>query len=171
MKNLIIFSSILFMLVFATACDKDDDNTDPGPDVVAVEQFVGEYSIWNTEEIGIITFYDSIGNQIGQGIDTLEFESPLLEISFFEDTDTLLVDGLQKSWNESNLFSSKALFQNDTLHLLFDNGTSTNNNYIRGDIWLSGDSIYLDYRWNTSDTWSTGALPVYGEVFARGVQL
>jgi len=61
----------------------------------------------------------------------------------------------------------KGVLVNDTIRIIYDLSNSIRNNYIRGDIWLHADSLFLNYRWDRSDTWS-GVPPERGTVTGSG---
>ena len=131
--------------------------------------FSGIWQVEGTHISGIHTFYDSIGNEIGMGLDTTIVSTDMLLISQQGDTDTLIIDGLVKSFNANFRTIVQGTVQNDTINIHYDlSSPGTSNNYIRGQIWLQSDNIFLDYDWDTSDIWSTDGLPREGSVISSG---
>lgn len=163
MKINLQFSLVLLVFCFVS-CDKVTSTSLDNKD-----KFIGEYQIESTHLFGIITEYDSIGNQIFQGYDTTVLTDQVISISEISgDNDTLLINSLINSFNHSGP-EVKGKVINDTLTLLHDFSIpSTFNNYIKGDLWLEGDSIFLDYIWDRSNTWTSEALPVRGMVSGQG---
>ncbi|MFK7905482.1 MAG: hypothetical protein AB8B69_10175 [Chitinophagales bacterium] len=93
----------------------------------------------------------------------------MLLITQAEDKDTLLIANLINHFDDSRA-EVKAILIDDTVRIVHDlTMGSTTNNYIKGNIWLKEDSIFLNYIWNRSDTWSSGALPEAGTVKGKGI--
>lgn len=153
------------------ACkDKEDPEIDENPNnEIRLEDFIGTYHVESTHISGIHTFYDSIGNQIYQGFDTSLISDQLLVIEAGITDDTLSVNGLISSFSHLTTNVKAVLFEN-TIEVVHDYSDLTSNNFIKGNLRLEGDSIILTYLWDRSDTWSTGALPVRGEVSASGIR-
>lgn len=165
MKNWLLMT-LLAILFFA--CKKEDDSIY----TVDFEDFIGVYNVESRHISGIKTFYDSIGNQVGMGIDTVFVGSELVIISQYNKTDTLLLEGLINSFFEAQRATVKCVYGNDSLHIFHEFSVEgVRNNFIRGRVWKENDSLFLDYRWDKSDTWSSGALPEYGEVVGRGAKV
>lgn len=159
-KLFVLGLSLIFALCLFTQCDEDEPET---------SNFVGTYDISFTHISGLQDSYDSVGNQLGFIIDTTFLENIEIEISELG-FDSLTVSGLLTGWN-NNPFDDLSFFISDNpLVIDFDESTLTRNNYIRGEINLIADSLFIDYRWDRSDIWSTGATPVYGEYSGTGIK-
>lgn len=169
---------VTFLVVLFFACKKDNDDSGIIPNNDSIisnnefEAFIGLYEVQSRHISGIETFYDSIGNQIGMGIDTSFVDNELLTISQYNQTDTLLLEGLINSFFQNHRTAVKCVYSNDSLHIVHEFSVEIlRNNYIRGKIWMKDDSLFLDYHWDKSDLWSSGALPEYGEVLSSGVRV
>ena len=159
MKTYLLASCALLLVLFS--CKKDDSENN---NQANIEKFLGNYEIENIHISGIHTFYDSTGNITFQGNDTTTVSNDLFSITMGNDNDTLLINSLINNLNNSST-EVKGVVTGDTLKIVHDHSFApTFNNFIKGNIWMKEDSIFLNYYWDKSDTWSAGALPVRGEV-------
>lgn len=155
---------ILFIFLFCTLIHSCNNNKQPEK----FEIFYGNYNIEGVHKYGIIQEYDAPGNIIFEGYYTNEY-SEMLEIKQLHNTDTLLILGLMNSFEEEERIEVKGYFDSDTIRIVHEfNEHPVYNNYIRGNIWLQQDNIFLNYKWDKSDIWSNLALPRRGEVFGMG---
>ena len=156
----------LFMLTYCLlvlACNKDNEP-------LGGEDFIGEFRMDITHVSGLHTYYDSEGNIIDQRFDTVQHIDQT--IAFSRSTaDTFFVGPLFNSLVQSSV-ETQAFLRDDTLRFHHEFGEpQLRNDYIRGNAWLEGDSLFCDYRWDKSDIWSNGALPERGTVTASGIRL
>ncbi len=183
-----IFLFFIFTL-FLSACNREEIIVDPPhnpvldpptepsfhPPLDKSRAFLGDYTIRYEQISGIHTFYDSVGRFIKYGFDTVQILDTLMRITPTKHKDTFAINGLIKSWLYHNghikYQEVKAVLTNNVMNIIYEKNRLIQNNYIRGEIRFEGDSIFLNYKWDTSDTWSTGALPVSGRVKGKGVRI
>ena len=170
MKQTILFCILLFFC--AISCS-DDEAVTPTPTTnIEIEKFIGNYQITNEHISGLHSVFDSVGNFLDYTVDTTLVSDSILTILATDLTlDSVMIQGLIKSLNGNFRQEVLATMEQDTLIIHYDEGNQISSDYIRGKIWLEGDSLFLDYRWNQSDTWSTGAIPSYGNVKGKGIRL
>ncbi len=169
MKQIIFFSVFLFF--FIVSCNNNEDDTTVLPPNNEFEQFIGNYQIASEHISGLHPVFDSVGNVLGLTEDTTLVIDSLLTILEKDATlDTVIINGLIKSAIGNFRQEVLATFEQDSLIIHYDQSNQISNDYVRGKIWLEGDSLFLDYRWDRSDTWSTGATPVYGNVKGKGIR-
>ena len=141
---------------------------DEGGVPAELQPYLGDYSVHYNHQYGLISVFDSLGN--------IEYEERFTEIVDslltieYDGTDSLVVNALPKGLYEGRT-EVQAVLQDDTLRIFFEMNDIIRNNYVRGDIWLVGDSLFLDYRWNTSDTYNEQAPPEYGVLQGRGERI
>jgi len=162
---------LLILVAFACKDDEPDMNIDNEPnDELTLEDFIGSYDIETTHISGVQTFYDSVGNQIGQGFDTTLVTNQLLVIETGNSADTLLVNGLINGFNHGTSIV-EAVLEGDVITVIYDfSEPQLRHDFIKGTLRLDGDSIILVYQWDRSDIWSYGALPERGEVRGGGIR-
>ncbi len=134
-----------------------------------LQPYLGEYAVQYDHQYGLVPIFDSLGN-IEYEERFANFADSLLTIEYIGN-DSLSINALPKGWNTGFPQEVRAVLQDDTLRIFFEKNEFVRNNYVRGDIWLVGDSLFLDYRWNTSDTYNIEAPPEYGELQGRGERL
>ena len=106
------------------------------------------------------------------GYDTSTFSPEQISIELLGETDTLEIDGLIQSLRRNSTFRQivKGVVVNDTINIIYEESTPNNNDLIRGKIWIIGDSIIMDYLWDTMDTYNW-LIPERGMVTARGLKI
>jgi len=158
--------TVLIVLLLFSCTDDDPPLIEPP---IQEAQFSGEFSV-DIEHISWVqTKYDNVGNIISQGYDTTNLQGASLFISS-NNSDTFLLNAIINSFDQSTI-SVPAIQLDDTLRLIHEFGEPRlRNDYVRGDVWLNGDSLFYSYSWDRSDIWSTGALPERGIVTAKGVR-
>lgn len=153
------------LLSFFYSCS-DDEASGPEKD-----RFTGNYLIESEHISQIHTFYDSVGNVIGMGLDTNIYSNEKLSITEGTTSDTMVIDGLINSFFSGNRTVAKGGLLNDSIQIVYEQSNPPlSNDFIRGKIWLTEDSIFLDYYWDKSDIWSSGAFPEKGHVKASGIK-
>lgn len=165
----IIFISTIYVLIALSSCDKnsplisEENNFD-------LSAYIGNYTIDVKHINGIHSFHDSIGNFLGFGLDTILDIPMQIEIRQHNNTDSLFITGLITDFNVSSCCNKDVLgiVKNDSINLIYNFNTSIDNDYVIGSISFSTDSIFTDYRWDISDTWSSEAFPIYGLVTGSG---
>lgn len=164
-----ILTSLALTIYLISSCGKDAVNVPPDNNI-DLSSYIGNYTIDVKHINGIHSFHDSIGNFIEFGLDTI-YSTPMdIEISQYNDTDSLFITGLITSDNENQCCLKNVLgtIKNDSIDLVYNFSTSVDNDYVIGIISFTSDSIHTDYRWDTSDTWSSEAFPFYGLVTGSG---
>ncbi len=165
MKNQPLIPVLFFCVCLGLSSCKDDG-------VEAILPFIGEYSIVSNNHSGLHFIYDDMGGVAGYEERTEILSDSILSIMQIGNTDTVLINGLINTLSGTDYRQEvKATASGDVLNIIYEKSNQTFNNYIRGEIWLEGDSIHLEYNWNRSDIWSTGAIPSYGDVRGRGISL
>ncbi len=164
----------LFCSLFILSCTKEDKVMD---EILA--QFIGEYTVSGFHRIGIVSFYDEEDNFIGTGYDTLYFEEALLRIDEIEgETDTVLVSyhrghgsNISFNYKVKSALQYGILGGNSQLSFDVDRSDYYKNFIVEGNVRLNGDVFTMDYIWNTSDTYTDGALPTLGKISAEGLKV
>ncbi len=160
--------AILFVTMLLSSCSGN------GPEVDQQEKikpFVGSYSYDGTAIHGIVSFYDTVGNYLGMGYDTIQFENETLELSLLGDTDTLVVDGLLYSWNfDQDRKQVQGILENGSIQLIYDKSDLAFNRKITGTLHIDEDALELEYVWDRSDVWS-GVPPVKGFITGNGMRV
>lgn len=142
-----------------------DAPNDEDPDPI---DFRGTYQIQINHHY-FTTLYDSVGNvdYIGyvdeQIVDTIS----LIEVALIPDS--LTAQSLITSSFRKETVGMKNV--NDTLFINLNESVVWKNDILFGKIWMEQDSLKIDYNWDQSDTWSSGALPDKGEVKGGGVRI
>lgn len=160
--------AILFVTTLLSSCMEDGPEVDLQEDI---KPFVGSYSYDGTAIHGIVSFYDTIGNYLGMGYDTIQFENETLELSLQGDTDTLVVSGLLYSWNfNQDRKQAQGVLQNGSIQLIYDESDLAFNRKITGTLHIDEDALQVDYVWDRSDVWS-GVPPVKGIISGNGMKV
>lgn len=166
MNSRTTLSFLILALFMNIGCKKE---TTPLPEAPTNDQFIGNFTMDIEHQFGIITQYDSVGNIIYMGNDTLNLKNQNMAITQQGQTDTLTISNIIKGFYSNNNIEVQGLISNDTINLIYDKSDPLRmNNYVIGKIWINQDSIFMDYQWNTSDIWSAGALPERGTVMGKG---
>jgi len=119
---------------------------------------------------GMHQSFDSIGNFLGYIVDTTALFDIEIDLRDYK-TDSLLIDGLLVNWDNETMNNIPAFYSGNSISFNYDKSTIIRNDYVRGEIQIVKDSIYIDYRWDGSDTWSTGALPIFGSLKGSGIKI
>jgi len=119
---------------------------------------------------GMHQSFDSIGNFLGYIVDTTDLFDIEIDLRDYK-TDSLLIDGLLVNWDNETMNNIPAFYSGNSISFNYDKSTIIRNDYVRGEIQIVKDSIYIDYRWDGSDTWSTGALPIFGSLKGSGIKI
>jgi len=160
---------ILGLLFTICACDKEGDPSDNSDKLVDLTPYLGSYNMNVNHITGIHSQHDSIGNFLGFGIDTFLNVSINVEINQHNDTDSLLITGLISSQHlNCCLKEVMGVVSNDSISLIREFNGGNRNDYVRGYIHINENTINTNYRWDTSDTWSSEAFPEYGLVNGTG---
>lgn len=166
-KTIIYLSSIvLVILIGSCSTESMDGEISKSVDYSA---FSGDYTMTVNHITGIHSQYDSIGNFLGFGIDSLYNVTMQIDINQYENSDSLIINGLITS-HLLNCCVKEVYgkIENDSIKLLREFNQDNNNDYVRGSIVFHDNSLTIDYRWDSSDTWSTEAFPTYGLVVGSG---
>ncbi len=163
MKNCNIILA-LFVLI-GLACNSDDSGTE----FSKINSFLGDYSILSEHITGIHTEYDSIGNIIFQGYDTITVSNNFFSIVEGSNQDTVILNQCLNDFNHESI-TVKAVLSGDELSLVHEFSDIQHNDYLRGTVRVVGDSIFMDYYWDRSNVWANYAPPTRGSVLAQGVR-
>ena len=158
--------SVLALALLLSSCTEKEDIQEK------LVPYLGTYEVSGTHIVGIVTFYDSIGNVIDMGYDTITLENEIIDISLLGETDTLMIDGLVTTHHINNGWrnSAKAVLSGTEIIFDYDNSDDYNKDILKGSIIIEEDVIQLQYEWNTSDIYSYGAIPEFGSVEEVGTR-
>ena len=159
-KGFIVFSILVLIL---TSCGKDGNS-------INLDKYIGEHQLIVTHITGVHEQYDSIGNVLGLGFDTIRMKAMDINITQQENTDSLTIGGLILTHLLGCCGEVKGVVNNDTLWLTRNKNTILKNDYVDGHIVFTTDSIHISYLWNKSDVWATSVPPTFGTVEGSGVQ-
>jgi len=133
------------------------------------DEYLGTYTASLTHITGIYPLYDDMGNPLGDGYDTIRYIQHAFSIEKDSESDSLNVTGLYNNYPErSDLI--KGVVHEDTLHLFRQQDDIISKDNVRGYIFLSQDSLYINYRWDKTNTWATNAIPHYGMITGSAAQ-
>lgn len=154
--------SIILIIVLIVACEKPIFQTQ-------YNAYIGNYLVSTVHHADNVPIYDSLGNEIGFEPKTFEKSDYNLVIEA-GGKDTLVVKNLIRSNGTSTIHEAWAMVQKDkSLKFIYDFTDEYLVEYIKGSVWLEGDSIHIEYDW--SFTWNAAPAPNTGSVRTRGIAL
>ena len=126
-----IFCIFLLLTIVIAACEKDEiipPIDTPIEKTIDLSIYIGNYTLSVNHITGIHSQYDSIGNYLGMGIDTISNIPMNIEISQHNDTDSLLIKGLIATHLlnccEKEVYG---VIQNDSITLVRELSTNSTN--------------------------------------------
>lgn len=160
----------LVVCLVALSCTKNsisEEIANPGFDPLAASAYVGEFYLELNHQKFEPT-YDDAGNLTGYGNinypirDTLSIQPVDGEPGAYE------INTVIKGWRKLSVIGT---MRSDTLYFEDDSSNSIRNDMVKGYFWKTGTYLFVNYKWDTSDTWSSSAVPEYGYVKGLGQEL
>lgn len=160
------FILLVFILLFGTACEENSSGLFQHPG----KKYFGEYEVQSLHT----AFYPTWPVE-GEPVwveGTEAIFDPVLTIEK-DKKDSLIIKGLINKWEPGDFRQEvKAIVEDDTLRIIFDQTALIMFNKIGGKIWIRGDSIFLDYWWNQMDNYNfSSSPPRVGSIQGRGKTL
>jgi len=169
MKVYHFFTAVLLLCLLS--CETNEPPKEDVFDIEKLQQFLGTFEYSGSQNVGIVTHYDSSGNVIFQGFTDVELTSETIEISTYEEVqDSLTITGLITDFYPSSNFRRTVVgkVEEGRIEISFDESDLTRKEVLTGTLEFEGDRIFVNYSWDRSDIWSYEALPEKGELVGEG---